>query len=178
MRVALGASAVFALSLVQPGAAGTARELRPSLAEFGVDANAIRRYAYVMKTRFSRRLGSVLTVFLTAGSLACSKEQTTPPAPDTAKTAAAAKADNKPAAASPAKADESGEAAPPDLVTVSSAGTEFDPPVKLEQIPDGVWICDMGTVHYARSEKGDGKCAVCSMDMTQKVAGSAEPHGN
>ena len=57
--------------------------------------------------------------------------------------------------------------APPPPVEVSKSGTEFEPPVKVEQIPKQAWYCDMGTVHYARHEKGDGKCTVCEMDLTQ-----------
>ena len=35
-------------------------------------------------------------------------------------------------------------------VAVPEGGKEFKPPVKPEQLPAGVWYCDMGTVHYAR----------------------------
>lgn len=48
-------------------------------------------------------------------------------------------------------------------VVVAAAGTTFDPPVEKGQIPDGAYICDMGTVHYAQMEKGDGKCPECGM---------------
>jgi len=53
-------------------------------------------------------------------------------------------------------------------VEVTAQGTRFDPPVQISQIPDGAWFCDMGTVHYARTEKGDGRCAVCGMRLSQR----------
>lgn len=71
-----------------------------------------------------------------------------------------------PAEATPAKADKPTDGP----VKVAKDGTEFDPPVKMTQIPDRAWVCDMGTVHYARMEKGDGKCPLCKMDLIQKGA--------
>jgi hypothetical protein len=53
-------------------------------------------------------------------------------------------------------------------VEVSREGTTFDPPVEIGQLPGGVWYCDMGTVHYARRDLGDGKCAVCNMTLQYK----------
>src|SRR5690606_7557773 len=41
-------------------------------------------------------------------------------------------------------------------VEVPAEGVEFDPPVLPEQLPDDVWYCDMGTVHWAQGEEGDG----------------------
>lgn len=58
-------------------------------------------------------------------------------------------------------------------VEVSAEGTGFEPPVQVSQLPDGVWYCDMGTVHYARAEAGDGTCPKCAMKLVQKAA--AEP---
>jgi hypothetical protein len=52
-------------------------------------------------------------------------------------------------------------------VEVAADGTKFEPPIKAEQLPEGAWYCDMGTVHYARMEKGDGKCEVCGMKLKQ-----------
>jgi hypothetical protein len=52
-------------------------------------------------------------------------------------------------------------------VVVSKTGTVFKPPVEKSQIPPGAWICDMGTVEYARMEKGDGKCPECGMFLKQ-----------
>ena len=65
----------------------------------------------------------------------------------------------------------------PEAVEVGPEGTEFDPPVEVTQIPEGVWYCDMGTVHYARTTEGDGKCTICGMNLVQKTGGSttAEP---
>lgn len=60
-----------------------------------------------------------------------------------------------------------------DLVEVDADGTEFDPPVQSDQIPDGVWYCDMGTVHYARRDQGDGKCPRCGMNLVPKAADPA-----
>ncbi len=62
------------------------------------------------------------------------------------------------------------------MVEVPAEGVELDPPVEVVQLPDGVWYCDMGTVHYARAEKGDGICTVCGMELVQKVA-EAAPEG-
>lgn len=58
-----------------------------------------------------------------------------------------------------------------ETVTVSAEGTGFESPVQIAQIPDGAWFCDMGTVHYARLDAGDEKCAICGMNLVQKVAG-------
>jgi len=55
-------------------------------------------------------------------------------------------------------------------VQVSAEGTRFDPPVQVLQLPDGVWYCDMGTVHFARTEEGDGTCPRCGMKLKHKVA--------
>ncbi len=54
-----------------------------------------------------------------------------------------------------------------------SAGTKHDPPIKPAAIADGHWYCDMGTVHYSRPDKGDGKCPSCGMALKQK-GGAAE----
>jgi glucose/arabinose dehydrogenase len=64
------------------------------------------------------------------------------------------------------------------MVEVPAEGVELDPPVEVVQLPDGVWYCDMGTVHYARAEKGDGICPLCQMELVHKVAeGEAMPEG-
>ncbi len=55
-------------------------------------------------------------------------------------------------------------------VTVPKEGKKFKPPIKAAQLPAGVWYCDMGTVHYARGEKGDGKCPLCKMNLKQLAA--------
>ncbi len=72
---------------------------------------------------------------------------------------------------------ESSSPAPPaelPMVSVSAEGTTFEPAVRKTQIPDGAWICNMGTVHYARSEKGDGKCPRCSMPLEAYSAAKKE----
>ena len=59
------------------------------------------------------------------------------------------------------------KSATPSSVEVTSSGSQFDPPVDKKQLPNGAWYCDMGLVHYARTEKGDGKCALCGMELKQ-----------
>ena len=56
------------------------------------------------------------------------------------------------------------------LVSVPAEGKEFKPPIQASQLPDGVWYCDMGTVEYARKDKGDGRCPICKMRLKEKVA--------
>ncbi len=57
---------------------------------------------------------------------------------------------------------------PEDTVEVPDEGIEFDPPIDAEQLPDGVWYCDMGTTHWAQPEKGDDECPICGMRLTEK----------
>ena len=45
-------------------------------------------------------------------------------------------------------------------------GEELSPPLVRTKIVKDAWICDMGKVHYARGEKGNGVCPICSMDLT------------
>jgi len=59
-------------------------------------------------------------------------------------------------------------------VEVAADGSRFEPPVQIDQLPPGVWYCDMGTVHYARRDRGDGQCAIYKMELTRK-AGPAIP---
>ena len=54
-------------------------------------------------------------------------------------------------------------------MALTPEGKKFDPPVKSEALPDGAWYCDMGTVHYARSEMGDHTCPVCKMKLKEKT---------
>ncbi len=61
-----------------------------------------------------------------------------------------------------------------ELVEVAADGTHFDPPVEGAQIPAGVWICDMNTVHYASQNEGDGRCPVCGMHLTIQQLTEAE----
>ena len=68
------------------------------------------------------------------------------------------------AAEAPPPAPSPAEATP----ALPAAGKRFDPPVDKSEIPDGAWMCDMGTVHYAAGHEGDGKCPVCGMKLTKK----------
>ncbi len=106
-----------------------------------------------------------LIVGLSLALAACESK----PAETAAETGATAEAPAEGAEEAPAEgetgADEGGTAT--EKVAVAAAGTEFDPPVEKAQIPDGAFICDMGTVHYARMEKGDGKCPLCGMMLKQ-----------
>lgn len=65
-----------------------------------------------------------------------------------------------------AGSDDGGAPAPP--VAVAAEGSRFDLPVRVDQIPTGVWYCDMGTVHYARPTEGDGRCPVCGMTLSRR----------
>ena len=49
------------------------------------------------------------------------------------------------------------------MVSPAAEGTKYEPAVKKEQIPDGAWMCDMGTVHFAASEKGKGTTVYFSL---------------
>jgi YHS domain-containing protein len=51
------------------------------------------------------------------------------------------------------------------MVEVSADGSRYEPPVAKSRIPDGAWICDMGTVHYA--SLSEGTCPICNMRLTQ-----------
>ena len=64
--------------------------------------------------------------------------------------------------------NQAAQLAGPKTVEVGKTGSKFDPPVDKSQIPDGAWMCDMGTVHYASLEKGAGKCPICTMPLVQK----------
>ena len=80
--------------------------------------------------------------------------------PATAQTAAGGDTATAPAVAAPAATK----------VEVAAQGSEFKPAVAKDQIPEGAWICDMGTVHYARMEPGDRKCPLCGMALVQTGA--------
>ena len=56
----------------------------------------------------------------------------------------------------------------PTQVSLSPEGSTFDPPIKPEALPSGAHYCDMGTVHYARAERGDGLCPLCKMKLSHK----------
>ena len=60
-----------------------------------------------------------------------------------------------------------------EMVVVTKEGTKLDPAVPKARIPDGAWMCDMGTVHFAKTEKGT--CDLCGMPLTLKGAPASEP---
>ena len=64
-----------------------------------------------------------------------------------------------------------------DPVEIAADGTRFDPAITVEQVPAGAWMCDMGTVHYASLEQGDGDCPVCGMRLTERPT-DHELHGH
>ena len=88
-------------------------------------------------------------------------------------TAAAACDQSKPAPSGDQPASPSAAA----KTSKPAGGTKHDPPIKPEQVTEGHWYCDMGTVHYSRADKGDGKCPSCGMDLKQK-GGAAHGHGS
>lgn len=65
--------------------------------------------------------------------------------------------------------------APAGPVELTAEGGALEPPVAVERIPAGGWYCDMGTVHYARLEHGDGTCPLCGMSLRQRPGGAIEP---
>lgn len=104
---------------------------------------------------------AILLFLLAAGIAACDKpaEQGEAPKADepAAKTAGA-----------PATAAQAEPEAPAAKVEVSAEGQKFDPAIKPEQLPDGAWYCDMGTVHWAAmNNPADGKCPECGMALKQ-----------
>lgn len=46
---------------------------------------------------------------------------------------------------------------------------EHNPPIEKSEVTDGHWYCDMGTVHFTRADKGDGKCEICGMKLHHKT---------
>lgn len=110
-------------------------------------------------------LALAITAALGLGVSACAKKEATAEA---GAEAPEAQAGAMPAAPAAEKApDAAGK------VQVSAAGTNFDPPVQKAQIPDGAWYCDMGTVHFARMDKGDETCPRCKMKL--HLMGGAVP---
>lgn len=77
--------------------------------------------------------------------------------------------DSKPAEP-PAEAPKAEAPAAKGGMALTAEGQKFEPPIKPDALPDGAWYCDMGTVHYARSEKGDNTCPICKMKLTEKTA--------
>ena len=60
-------------------------------------------------------------------------------------------------------------------VQVSARGSWFDPPIAVERLPDRVWFCDKGMVHFASQIQGKGTCPRCGMKLRQKVGAAAGP---
>ncbi len=65
-----------------------------------------------------------------------------------------------------AKATEN--AKPANAKTSETIEGEHNPPIEKSEVKEGHWYCDMGTVHYSRAEKGDGKCPLCKMILHEK----------
>jgi Cu(I)/Ag(I) efflux system membrane fusion protein len=61
-------------------------------------------------------------------------------------------------------------------VEVPAQGVAFAPPVEITQLPDDVWYCDMGTVHWAQGEEKDKRCPLCNMFLTHQ--GDDHDHGH
>ena len=78
------------------------------------------------------------------------------------------------AAAEAGEAEETNAKSKPGTVAVAKDGSTFEPPVEKSKIPEGAWYCDMGTVHYARMDKGDGKCPECGMMLKHMAGAPAE----
>jgi len=56
-----------------------------------------------------------------------------------------------------------------DTLAIPLAGEQFSPPLaNTSALPSGTWYCDMGTVHWAQGEQGNGICPVCGMDLVKK----------
>lgn len=107
----------------------------------------------------------LLTALMMCGLLACDSEPTSSP-PAAAPSTEAAPAATPAVAATP----------PTEMVEVAATGSQFDPPVGKEQVPEGAWICDMGTVHYAAMDKPEGGCPLCGMDLVQNGGGEGAAH--
>lgn len=119
----------------------------------------------------------LLIGFIALALTACDKKE--PEAGTTAQGTTAATAAQVDEPDEPAEPAEDPSAADGEKVEVAAAGTKFDPPIEPAKLPDGVWYCDMGTVHYARAEKGDGTCEICGMQLKEKGAAAAEEgHGH
>ena len=51
-------------------------------------------------------------------------------------------------------------------LALPTEGRSYEPAIDPSEVPDGAWMCDMGTVHYAAPHEGD--CAVCGMALVRK----------
>ena len=106
-------------------------------------------------------LAVLIIGLMSLGLVACDEEE-----PETGQEdEVVAQAEDEAEADDEAEAHDEAEDSGLEKVEVAEEGTEFDPPVEKEQIPEGAWICDMGTVHYAQMSEGDGSCPLCGMDL-------------
>ena len=96
----------------------------------------------------------VLLIMIAALTSAC-KSETASPVKETAQ-------------ASSHQTEDSAPKTKTQSAALSAEGERFDPPVKPESLPSDSYYCDMGTVHYARSTKGDNTCPICKMKLTHK----------
>ena len=60
---------------------------------------------------------------------------------------------------------------------VPKGGKKLEPPVPVASVPEGMWVCDMGTTHWVQHEKGEGECPVCGMILKQKGAREDKAEG-
>lgn len=121
--------------------------------------------------KFCTRAIFFLSLTLSLVTFGCDKKEADEPA----KAEATEKTDEaKPEAQAADKAEEPTKKTEKlAMVEVAKEGTKFDPPVEREQIPEGAWYCDMGTVHWASMEKPeDGRCPECHM-MLKELGASA-----
>ena len=95
---------------------------------------------------------------------------------------AASKEGEKTAQANPTPAEPAAKADPipsvdpttvEGMVEVAATGTRFEPAAEKSQIPEGTWMCDMGTVHYAAH--APGTCPLCKMKLVEKGGDGAAP---
>jgi predicted nucleic acid-binding Zn-ribbon protein len=113
------------------------------------------------------RILTTLCLALTLMAFGCDKKTDAPTQDDEANAEAPA-AEEQAEAPGEAEAAETEETENEQLeeVEVATAGTNFDPAVEVEQMPEGAWYCDMGTVHWAAMEKPeDGTCPECGMKL-------------
>lgn len=109
-----------------------------------------------------KTLATALMLVLALFAVACDKKAEEPKSEEP-KTEPAEEPKKEEPAAKQEPADKPAEG---DKVEVAAAGTKFEPPIKPQQLPEGAWFCDMGTVHYAQMDKGE-KCPVCGMALKE-----------
>ncbi|GEM_PF-6354593 len=84
------------------------------------------------------------------------------------------------APAAPA-AEQAAPAEAPATIEVSAEGTTFDPPVAVDQLPDGAWYCvdENGMVTWAATEKAEGQlCPDGKTEPMQKMAAEEAEEGH